>query len=175
MTREEKNKAIDEIVDTISAYNGFYITDISGLNSEKTSQLRRMCYDKGIKLSVAKNSLIKKALERMNAEAYEPLYDSLKGSSAIMLCETANLPAKMIKEIRSKKDNTKPVLKCAYIDSSVFIGDNQVDVIASLKSKNELIADVIAILQSPIRNVIGGLQSGGHKIAGIIKTLESRV
>nr|MBK9652510.1 50S ribosomal protein L10 [Bacteroidota bacterium] len=174
MTREEKNQAIDSMVETLSSYNGFYITDISGLDSKKTTKLRKMCHERGVKLSVAKNTIIRKALEKMNAAEYEPIFDVLKGSSALMLCETANLPAKMIKEIRSVKDNTKPILKCAYIEYSIFKGDDQIAVLASLKSKNELIADLVSILQSPMRNVLGALQSGGNTISGIIKTLESR-
>ncbi len=172
MTRTEKDNIIESLVQLLSSYNGFYVTDISSLNSEKTSQLRRICFNKNIKMSVAKNSLIKKALERMDAEMYRDVMPQLKGSSALLLSETANVPAKMIKEFRKKND--KPVLKVAYVESSVFIGDNQIDVLASLKSKNELLGELIGLLQSPAQNVIGALQSGGQKIAGIVKTLEER-
>ncbi|MEO8149434.1 MAG: 50S ribosomal protein L10 [Bacteroidia bacterium] len=172
MTRDEKNKIIDQLVETLSAYNGFYVTDISTLTVEKINQLRRLCFNKGVKLSVAKNTLIQKALERMNAVEYEPVFGSLKGSSALMLSEGSSIPAKLIKEFRKKGD--RPLLKCAYVESSVFIGDNQLDILASLKTKNELIGEIIGLLQSPMQRVLGGLQSGGHTIAGIIKTLESR-
>ena len=172
MTRTEKDTIINSLVDLLSSYNGFYVTDISSLNSEKTSQLRRICFEKQIKMSVAKNSLIKKALERMNAEAYKDVIPQLKGSSALLLSETANLPAKMIKDFRKKND--KPVLKVAYVESSVFIGDNQIEALAALKSKNELIGDLIGLLQSPAKNVLGALQSGGQTIAGLVKTLEER-
>lgn len=174
MTKEEKNKIIDSLVETLSGYNGFYITDISTLTVEKTNSLRKLCFSKGVKLNVAKNTLIQKALERMNAVEYEPVFGSLKGSSALMLCDTANTPAKLIKEFRKAAKSDRPILKCAYVESSVFIGDNQLEALISLKSKNELIGDIIGLLQSPMQRVIGGLQSGGHKIAGIIKTLESR-
>lgn len=172
MTREEKNTIIDSLVELLSAYNGFYITDISNLNSEQTSQLRRICFQKQIKMNVAKNSLIKKALEKIDAEVYRDVMPALKGSSALMLSETANLPAKMIKEFRKKGD--KPQLKAAYVEASVFLGDNQLDVLASLKSKNELIGELVGLLQSPARNVISALQSGGNTIAGLVKSLEER-
>ena len=172
MTKEEKNKIIDSLVETLSAYNGFYITDISTLTVEKTNQLRKLCFTKGVKLTMAKNTLIRKALERINAVEYEPVFSSLKGTSALMLSEGSSIPAKLIKEFRKKSD--RPILKCAYIEASVFVGDNQLDTLASLKTKNELIGEIIGLLQSPVQRVIGGLQGGGQKIAGIIKTLESR-
>jgi large subunit ribosomal protein L10 len=175
MTREEKNQIIDELVVTLSQYNGFYITDIETLNSEKTSKLRRLCFNKQVGLKVAKNSLIKKALEKIEGD-YSQLIPTLKGSSAIMVSETASLPAKLIKDFLkdSGKGATKPALKSAYIDGAIFIGENQLDVLASLKSKNELIGDVIGLLQSPAKSVISGLKGQGGKIAGILKTLEER-
>jgi large subunit ribosomal protein L10 len=171
MTREEKNQIIDALVVDLNKYGNFYITDISALTVEKTNQLRRACFNKNIKLSVAKNTLIRKALDKLEGD-YSQIHSALKGTSAIMYCETANVPAKVIKEFR--KTNDKPVLKGAWIDSAVFLGDNQIEALASLKSKNELIADIIALLQSPAKNVISGLQGGGHKLSGILKTLESR-
>ena len=171
MTREEKNQIIDALVVDLNKYGNFYITDISALTVEKTNQLRRACFNKNIKLSVAKNTLIRKALDKLDGD-YSQIHSALKGTSAIMYCETANVPAKVIKEFR--KTNDKPVLKGAWIDSAVFLGDNQIEALASLKSKNELIADIIALLQSPAKNVISGLQGGGHKLSGILKTLESR-
>lgn len=174
MTREEKNKIIDSLVETLSSYNGFYITDISGLTVEKTNKLRKLCFDKGVHLNVAKNTLIQKALERLNATEYDPMFASLKGASALMLSESSNIPAKLIKEFRKAAATDRPVLKCAYVESSVFIGNSQLEALIAVKSKNELIGDIIGMLQSPIQKVLGGLQGGGHKIAGIIKTLESR-
>lgn len=175
MTREEKNQIIDELVATLSQYPSFYITDIDTLNSEKTSKLRRMCFNQQVQLKVAKNSLIKKALERIEGD-YSQIIPTLKGSSAIMACETASQPARLIKDFRreSGKDATKPALKSAYIDGGVYVGDNQLDALASLKSKNELIGDVIGLLQSPAKSVISGLKGQGGKIAGILKTLEER-
>lgn len=175
MTREEKNQIIDELVATLSQFPSFYITDIDTLNSEKTSKLRRMCFNQQVQLKVAKNSLIKKALERIEGD-YSQIIPTLKGSSAIMACETASQPARLIKDFRrdSGKDATKPALKSAYIDGGVYVGDNQLDALASLKSKNELIGDVIGLLQSPAKSVISGLKGQGGKIAGILKTLEER-
>ena len=175
MTREEKNKIIDELVGTLSQYSNFYITDIETLNSEKTSKLRRHCFNKQVQLKVAKNSLIKKALEKSEGD-FSQLIPTLKGSSAIMASESASLPAKIIKDFRkeSGKDATKPALKSAYIDGGIYVGDNQLDALASLKSKNELIGDVIGLLQSPAKSVISGLKGQGAKIAGILKTLEER-
>jgi len=171
MTREEKNQIIDSLVGDLTKYGNFYITDISALTVEKTNQLRRACFNKNIKLSVAKNTLIRKALDKLEGD-YSEMHSALKGTSAIMYCETGNVPAKVIKDFRKTSD--KPVLKGAWIDSAVFLGDNQLEALASLKSKNELIADIIALLQSPAKNVISGLQGGGHKLSGILKTLESR-
>jgi large subunit ribosomal protein L10 len=141
MTREEKNQIIDSLVGDLTKYGNFYITDISALTVEKTNQLRRACFNKNIKLSVAKNTLIRKALDKMEGD-YSEIHTALKGTSAIMYCETGNVPAKVIKEFRKTSD--KPLLKGAWIDSAVFLGDNQLEALASLKSKNELIADIIA-------------------------------
>jgi len=171
MTREEKNQIIDSLVVDLNKYGNFYITDISSLTVEKTNRLRRECFKKNIKLCVAKNTLIRKALDKLEGD-YTEMHGALKGTSAIMYCETGNVPAKVIKEFRKTSD--KPLLKGAWIDSAVFLGDNQLEALASLKSKNELIADIIALLQSPAKNVISGLQGGGQKLTGILKTLESR-
>ena len=175
MTREEKNQIIDELVDTLSRFPSFYITDIETLDSEKTSKLRRLCYNKKVQLKVAKNSLIKKALAKIEGD-FGQLLPTLKGSSAIMICETASTPAKLMKDFRrdSGKDATKPALKSAYIDGAIFVGDNQLDNLASLKSREELIGDIIGLLQSPAKSVISGLKGQGGKIAGILKTLEER-
>lgn len=174
MTREEKNQIIDELAGTLSKYNSFYITDIAGLNSEKTSKLRRLCFKQNVTMKVAKNSLIKKALEKVGGD-FEQIFPTLKGSSAILIAETPNSPAKLMKEFRKDaKDSDKPALKSACIDSAIFVGDNQLDVLAALKSKNELIGDIIGLLQSPAKNVVSALQSSGGKLAGILKTLEER-
>jgi large subunit ribosomal protein L10 len=171
MKREEKDQIIGSLVEDLSKYNCFYITDISSLTVEKTNQLRRLCFNKQVKINVAKNSMIKKALERMDGD-YSPLFETLKGSSAIMYSDTGNVPAKLIKEFRAKND--RPILKGAWIDSAIFVGDNNLDVLVALKSKNELVADVIALLQSPAKNVISALQSSGQKLSGILKTLEEK-
>lgn len=175
MTREEKNQIIDELVGALTQYNSFYITDIETLNSEKTSKLRRSCFNKQVQLKVAKNSLIKKALEKIEGD-FSLMIPTLKGSSAIMASEAANLPAKLIMDFRkdSGKNATKPGFKSAYIDGGIYVGEDQLNALASLKSKNELIGDVIGLLQSPAKSVISGLKGQGGKIAGILKTLEER-
>ncbi len=171
MTREEKNQILDALVGTLSPFNSFYTTDISALPSAKTSKLRRMCFNKQVQLKVAKNSLIKKALERIEGD-YSQMVPTLKGFSAIMVAEFPNVPAKLIKEFRKESD--KPILKSASIDGGIYVGDGTLDSLAALKSKNELIGDVIGMLQSPAKNVISGLKGQGGKIAGILKTLEER-
>lgn len=171
MTRDEKNQIIDELVGTLSEYGSFYITDISALNSEKTSKLRRLCFNRQVRMKVAKNTLIAKALGKIEGD-FSGILPTLKGSSAILTAEFPNVPAKLIKDFR--KESEKPVLKSAYIDGGAFVGDNQLESLAALKSKNELIGDIIAALQSPAKNVISGLKGQGGKIAGILKTLEER-
>ena len=163
MRKEEKDQIIDALAEKLSQYNNFYITDVSTLTVEKTNQLRRLCFDKGIKMHVAKNTLIRKAMEKTGNSGYEGLFDTLVGSTAIMFSETGNVPAKLIKDFRKKSD--RPILKSAYILSEIYIGDKQLDALATLKSKNELIADVIAMLQSPARTVIGALQNHADKKA----------
>ena len=172
MTREEKNIEIDSLAQQLSEFPNFYITNVESLNSDKTSKLRRLCYSRNVKLRVAKNNLIKKALQKLDPTAYDTLIPTLKGTSAIMFSEVSNVPAKLIKEFRAK--DSVPAIKAAWIDSSVFVGDNQLEVLANLKSKNELIAEVIALLQSPAKNVVSQLTSGGSKLAGILKTLEEK-
>ena len=171
MKRDDKQAIIDNLADIIKQYPNFYITDTTGLTVINTTRLRRMCFSKGVKMRVAKNSLIRKAMEKAG-NGYEGIYDALKGTSAIMFSEVGNVPAKIIKEFR--KGGNKPVLKGAYIDTAIFLGDNQLDTLVKLKSKNELIGDIIYMLQSPVRNVISALQSGGGKLAGIVKTLSER-
>jgi len=171
MTREEKNKEIDALVEVLKTHSSFYVVDFGTMNAEKTSKLRRLCFQKDIGMRVAKNSLIEKALAKMGPE-YAEVIPTLKGSSAILNAESPNAAAKAIKEFR--KGGDRPLLKVAYIDASVFAGDNQLDALAALKSKNELIGEIIGLLQSPAKNVISALKSSGGKLAGILKTLEER-
>ncbi len=171
MTREEKNAIIDQLTDQINTHGHLYVTDISTMNAGDTSDLRRKCFQKEIKLIVVKNTLLKKALE--NAEKdYSPLFEVLKDPSSIMLSDTANLPAKLIKEFR--KSHEKPVLKAAFVEESVYMGDEQLDALASLKSKEELIGDVIMLLQSPVKNVLSALQSGNNILTGVLQTLSEK-
>ena len=173
MTREEKTQVIEALQDKFDNNQYFYITDSSTLTVAQVNKLRGLCHEKGVELKVVKNTLVKKALEKSAEEkGYEPLYEALTGPTAIMFSDTANVPAKLIKEFR--KDFEKPVLKAAYIDSDVFLGDENVEVLSSLKSKEELIGDVILLLQSPVKNVLGSLQSGGNTISGLLKALEER-
>ncbi|MCH8553603.1 MAG: 50S ribosomal protein L10 [Schleiferiaceae bacterium] len=171
MTREEKNNIIEELTAVLEDSSTVYVTDISGLDADATSRLRRLCFNSGIQLSVVKNTLLKQAMER-SSRNFDGLYPILKGSSSIMIAEAGNAPAKMIKEFRKKSN--RPLIKGAYIDEAFFIGDEQLDALATLKSKNELIGDVIALLQSPAKNVISALKSSGNTIAGLLKTLEER-
>lgn len=171
MRKEEKHDVVLALTETIAEYGNFYITDTANLSVAKVNDIRRKCFDNGIKMQVAKNTLIRKAMEASEGD-YSEIFDVLKGSSSILFSKSANAPAKLIKQLRKSGD--KPVLKAAYIDSAVFIGDNQLDALVNLKSKEQLVADIIALLQSPAKNVISGLQSGGNKLAGIVKTLQER-
>lgn len=171
MTRDEKSKVIDNLAQTISESKHFYLTDTSDLNAEDTSMLRRKCFEKDIRLVVVKNTLLKKALEKVEGD-YNELFDVLKNSTSVMFTETGNAPAKLIKEFRKSLD--KPILKAAFVEESIYIGDDQIDMLSSLKSKEELIGDIIALLQSPAKNVLSALQSGGGTLAGIIKTLSEK-
>lgn len=170
MRKEDKSTIIEQIAATIKEYGHFYLVDMTAMNAESTSALRRACYKSEIKLMVVKNTLLQKALESLE-EDYSPLYDTLKGSTSIMFSNTANAPAKLIKDVA--KDGI-PGLKAAYAEESFYIGANQLDALVSIKSKNEVIADVIALLQSPAKNVISALQSGGNTIHGVLKTLGER-
>lgn len=175
MTKTEKTAVIEELKEKFIASKYFYITDCSTLPVSKINALRRQCFEKGIKLCVAKNKLIKKALEWAEMETkqeYSELFSALAGASAIMFAETGSLPAKLIKDFRG--DNAIPALKAAYIDSAVFLGEESLETLLKIKSKEQLIGDIILALQSPINNVIGALQSGGNTITGLLKTLEER-
>ena len=171
MKKEEKHEVVLALTETIAEYGNFYITDTANLSVAKINDIRRKCFDNDIKMQVAKNKLIRKAMEASEGD-YSEMFDVLKGSSSILFSKSANAPAKLIKQLRKTGD--KPILKAAYIDSSVFIGDNQLDALVNLKSKEELVADIISLLQSPAKNVISALMSGGNKLAGIVKTLQER-
>jgi large subunit ribosomal protein L10 len=172
MTREEKNKQIEDLMTILGATSNLYIADTSGLNAEQTSDLRRACFKADIEMTVVKNALLKKAMER-SPKNFDDIYEALKGNSSIMISEVGNAPAKLIKDFRKK--GNKPLLKAAYIDEAIFVGDNQLDTLVNLKSKNELIGEIILLLESPMKNVISALQGGGGQtIAGLLKTLEER-
>ena len=171
MKSSDKKVIIDNLQEQIDSYNHFYLADISGLNAENTSNLRRLCFKQNVKLVVVKNTLLRKALES-STKNVEEIYDALKGNTSVMFTADANVPAKLIKDF--SKRHKKPVLKAAYVQESVYIGADQLDALIAVKSKNELIADVVALLQSPMKTVIGQLQSGGNIIHGVLKTLGER-
>ncbi len=173
MRIEEKNQVIDSLAEQLQASNNIYITDIGSLNVEKTNALRRLCYKREVKLTTVKNTLLRKAMEKSGKD-FSGLFEVLEGPTSIMLCESGNVPAKLIKEFRKSANSEKPVFKGAYVQEMTFVGADQLDILVVLKTKNELIADVIALLQSPAKNVIGALQSGGQKLSGIVKTLSER-
>jgi len=171
MTKEEKHELVQALAEQMKEYGNFYITDTADLTVEKVNNIRRKCFESDITMQVAKNSLIKKAMEAAGGD-FSPIYDVLKGSSSILFSKSATAPAKLIKQLRKKSD--KPILKAAYIDSAIFIGDKQLDTLINLKSKEQLIGEIIGLLQSPAKNVISALQSGGNILAGVVKTLQGR-
>ena len=171
MRREEKDLIIDDLKQQLTGSKHFYLADTSELNAEETSRLRRKCFEKEVKLLVVKNTLLKKALEKMEGD-YEPMFTVLENPTSIMFCETGNVPAKLIKEFRKKHE--KPILKAAYVEESIYVGDEQLETLSSLKSKEELVADVLMLLQSPMKGVLSALSSGGSKLAGALKTLSEK-
>ena len=171
MTKQEKAQEIQDLTTELSSVKNLYLTDIAGLDALQTTALRRACFKANIKLSVVKNTLLAKAMEASDKDFGE-LQSVLKGNTSLMFSEAGNTPAKVIKDFRKKSD--KPILKGAFIEEAIYIGDDQIDVVESIKSKEELIGDVIAILQSPAKNVISALQSGGSNLSGILKTLSER-
>lgn len=171
MTREEKSQVIETLTATLTDNENIYLADISGLDAGSTTRLRKACFKAGVSLSVVKNTLLKKAMESTDKD-FGNLTDVLKGNTSIMLAETGNAPAKVIKEFRKKSQ--KPLLKGAYIQESIYVGDEHLENLAALKSREELIGDIVGLLQSPAKNVISALKSGGGKIAGIVKTLSER-
>lgn len=172
MKKEEKQVMIDDLSKRLDENNIIYIADISSLDAVATSSLRRQCFAKNIQLSVVKNTLLKKAMENVHGKDFTELYDILPGPTAIMLSDTGNLPAKLIKDFRKKSD--KPVLKGAFVEESIYIGDDQLNLLADIKSKDELIGEVIGLLQSPAKNVISALTSSKGIIAGLVKTLSEK-
>ncbi len=175
MRKEDKNAIIEQLQAQLGEYAHFYVTNIEGLNAAKTSELRRECFKNDIKLVVVKNTLLAKALEAKNAD--EQLLGTLKGNTALMLCNTGNAPAKLIQKFQEKdkkNPDAKPQLKAAFVEETVYVGKEQLGFLATIKSKNELIAELVALLQSPAKNVVSALQSGGTTIHGVLKTLGER-
>jgi len=173
MRKENKKELIESLTQQLKDNSNFYLTDISSLNAENTSNLRRLCFKNGIKLQMVKNTLLKKAM--VNADKnLDELFGTLKGNTSIMFSETGNGPAKLIKEFRASTKGELPILKSAYIEEATYIGNDQLEFLVAIKSKNELIADVIALLQSPVKNVVSALQSGGNNLTGILKTLSEK-
>ena len=172
MNREEKQEVVLALQEKMQEYGNFYIADTSSLTVEKVNNIRRKCFESGIEMKVAKNSLIKIAIDGLEGDSSE-IFSALKGQSALLFSKVGNSPAKLIKALR-KGGSDKPVLKAAYIDSAIFVGDNHLDALTSLKSREELIGEIIGLLQSPAKNVVSALKSSGGKLAGIVKTLQER-
>ncbi len=169
MRKEDKSVIIAKLGEMLVKYPHFYLIDVEGMNAASTSALRRKCFQSGLKMVVVKNSLLHKALETSEID-FEPIYGSLKGTTAVLFTEVANQPAKMLKDLAAKKVK-KPELKAAYAEEGIYVGANQLDVLCSIKSKNEVIAEIVALLQSPAKNVLSALQSGQNTIHGVLKTL----
>jgi large subunit ribosomal protein L10 len=174
MTKEEKIQLVDELTEKLSGTPYFYITDTAGLSVAQINAFRRLCFEKGIRYQVVKNSLIKKALERLDVD-YTPVYDCLKGSSGIMFgSEVGKAPAEVIKEFRKKFNSEKPLFKAASIDSSLFLGEESLETLATLKSREELIGEVVMLIQSPARRVVGAIKSGGGRVAAMVKGIAEK-
>ncbi len=171
MTREEKSQVIEELTAQLADNTNIYLTDISGLDAATTSNLRRACFKSNIRLAVVKNTLLEKAMEASDKD-FGDLPTTLKGNTSVMYSETGNAPAKVIKEFRKKSE--RPLLKGAFIEEAIYIGDDLLDTLVDIKSKEELLGDIITLLQSPAKNVISALKSGGGTIAGLVKTLSER-
>lgn len=173
MTKDQKNEAIEVLKEKFNQYNNFYITNTEALSVEQVNKLRKICFDKKVEMKVAKNTLIKKALEGIDSARYSGVFDSLNGVTALLFSEDAKEPAMIISSFRADSKSEKPVLKAAFIDTDVFVGNDQLEALKTLKSKSELIGEIIGLLQSPAKNVISGLNAGG-KLASLIKALEDR-
>ncbi len=172
MRKEDKSAVVAQLTELLNQYPHFYLVDVEGMNAADTSSLRRKCFQSEIKMVVVKNTLLQKALDAMEGE-FEPLYCALKGTTAVMFTQVANLPAKMLKDLAAKKA-LKPALKAAYAEEGIYVGADQLDALCAIKSKNEVIADIVALLQSPAKNVLSALQSGQNTIHGVLKTLGER-
>lgn len=170
MRKEDKAIIIEQLGEKLKEYAHFYLVDVTGLNAEATSNLRRKCFGAGIKMTVVKNTLLHKAFEASEVD-FTPLYDSLKGTTAVFFCHTANVPAKLLKEYAKEG---VPALKAAYAEEGFYVGADQLGTLCAIKSKDEVIAEIVALLQSPAKNVISALQSGGQTIHGVLKTLGER-
>jgi large subunit ribosomal protein L10 len=171
MRKEDKNQLVESLVDKINNNNIIYLADTSELNAEQTSKLRRLCFKSDIKLTVVKNTLLKRAMAQSDKNLDE-LYEALVGPTSLMLSDTGNAPAKLIKEFR--KTSSKPILKGAFVEEATYLGDDQLEALVNVKSRDELLGDIIALLQSPLKNVMSGLQSGGQNLTGILKTLSEK-
>ena len=171
MNKEDKIQAIDDLTEKLAENQNIYLTDVSDLDASTTSNLRRACFKAGVKLTVVKNTLLAKAMEASDKE-FGDLTGVLKGNTAMMFSEVGNTPAKVIKDFRKKSD--RPILKGAYIEEAVYLGDDQIEALVNIKSKEELIGEIISLLQSPAKNVVSALQSSGGALVGIIKTLSEK-
>ena len=173
MNKDQKNEVIEALKEKFNQYNNFYVTNTEALSVAQVGKLRRICFSKNVEMKVAKNTLIRKALESIDAERYAGMFDSLNGVTALMFSENAKEPALIISSFRTESKTEKPVLKAAYIDSDVFVGNDQLETLKTLKSKHDLIGEIIGLLQSPAKNVISGLNAGS-KLASLVKALEER-
>jgi large subunit ribosomal protein L10 len=173
MKKEDKSAIIKQLESTIQEYAHFYLADIGGMNAAETSNLRRTCFKQDIKLLVVKNTLLQKALEG-SAVNYSELFGTLKGETTLLLSNSNNAPAKLIRDFSKASKTKKPVLKAAYVEESFYVGENQLEALIAIKGKNELIGEIIGLLQSPAKNVVSALQSGGNTIHGVLKTLSER-
>ena len=173
MTKDQKNEAIEVLKEKFNQYNNFYITNTESLSVAQVNKLRKICFDKNVEMKVAKNTLIRKALEGIDEARFSGVFESLNGVTALLFSENAKEPAMIISSFRTENKNDKPVLKAAFIDASIFVGDDQLEALKTLKSKNDLIGEIIGLLQSPAKNVISGLNAGS-KLASLLKALEER-
>ncbi len=171
MKREDKNKQIDLLAEEVNKFDHFYLTDIKGLSAEESTDLRQKCYEKEVKLTMVKNTLFKRALDKADGE-FEDLYQVLKQNTSVMFANTANAPGRVIKDFL--KDHDKPLLKGAFAAEGIYVGEDQLETLASLKSKEELLGDIVHLLQSPAQTVVSQLQSGGQTIAGLTKALAEK-
>ncbi|WP_430810509.1 MULTISPECIES: 50S ribosomal protein L10 [unclassified Carboxylicivirga] len=171
MRKEDKSTLVNELLTNLNEYSHFYVTEAGGLNSEASSNLRRACYNQEVKMLMVKNTILKKALEQLEGD-YDEMYPVLKGTTAVMFSNTGNVPARLIKEFSKKND--KPTLKGAYVEESLYVGADQLETLCNIKSKDELLGDVIGLLQSPMKNVVSALQSGGSTIHGLLQTLAEK-